>query len=158
MPKRPTTATSASALASAVATRVRTLGANPLRTVLSTLGIIIGVASLVAVLSVGDGMEADARGQISGTTDLQTMSVTPVLTRVENGISVPRSDVIAFEAADAAILSRRLDGTTVTLLQQGGAIVEQGHHLDRRDDRSHPSDSGGDVRAAIGGGTLFYRC
>lgn len=126
MPNRPTAATSASALASAVATGVRTLGANPLRTVLSTLGIIIGVASLVAVLAVGDGMEAYARRQISGTTDLHTMSITPVLTRVENGIAVPRTDVIAFEAADAATLARRLDAATVTLLQQGGAIVERG--------------------------------
>ena len=33
-----------------------TLRANPLRTFLSTLGIVIGVASLVAVLSLGDGM------------------------------------------------------------------------------------------------------
>ncbi len=126
MPNRPTTASSASALASAVATGVRTLGANPLRTVLSTLGIIIGVASLVAVLSVGDGMEEYARRQISGTTDLQSMSVTPVVTRVENGIAVPRNDVIELGAADATALARRLDGAVVTVMQQGGAMLERG--------------------------------
>jgi putative ABC transport system permease protein len=54
MPSRRSPASS-SALRTALATGVRTLGANPLRTILSTLGIIIGVAALVAVLSVGDG-------------------------------------------------------------------------------------------------------
>lgn len=33
-----------------------TLAANPLRTALSTLGIVMGSASLVAVLSLGDGL------------------------------------------------------------------------------------------------------
>ena len=47
-----------------------TLRANPLRTLLSTLGIIMGVAALVSVLSLGDGMERFARAQIERTTDL----------------------------------------------------------------------------------------
>ena len=34
-----------------------TFRTNPLRTILSTLGIVIGTAALVSVLSVGDGME-----------------------------------------------------------------------------------------------------
>ncbi|HMA41751.1 MAG TPA: ABC transporter permease [Gemmatimonadales bacterium] len=40
------------------------LRGNPLRTGLSTLGIVIGVAALVAVLAVGDGVERYARRQI----------------------------------------------------------------------------------------------
>ena len=74
-----------SSFASALSTGVRTLGANPLRSVLSTLGIVIGVASLVAVLSLGDGMAAYARREISTTTDVQSMSISPVLARVEGG-------------------------------------------------------------------------
>jgi putative ABC transport system permease protein len=54
-----------------------TLRANPLRTILSTLGIVIGVAALVSVLSVGDGMERLARDQIGRTTDLQRIALTP---------------------------------------------------------------------------------
>jgi putative ABC transport system permease protein len=38
-----------------------TLRASPFRTFLSTLGIVIGVASLVAVLSLGDGMQQFVR-------------------------------------------------------------------------------------------------
>ena len=53
------------------------LFANPLRTLLSTLGIIIGVASLVAVLSLGDGMQAAARSQAERLTGVQTVMLTP---------------------------------------------------------------------------------
>jgi putative ABC transport system permease protein len=53
------------------------LFANPLRTLLSTLGVIIGVASFVAVLSLGDGMQNAARTQIENLTDVQTVSVIP---------------------------------------------------------------------------------
>jgi putative ABC transport system permease protein len=43
---------------------VQTRLANPVRTLLSTLGVVMGAASLVAVLSLGDGAEAFAREQI----------------------------------------------------------------------------------------------
>ena len=43
---------------------LQTLRANPVRTTLSTLGIVMGAASLVGVLSLGDGAEAFARQQI----------------------------------------------------------------------------------------------
>jgi putative ABC transport system permease protein len=114
---------SSSAIITALATGVRTLGANPLRTVLSTLGIIIGVASLVAVLAVGDGMEAYMRREISRTTDVQTIGITPVLTRQENGMAVPRTDIVTFGATDAAELRARSGPALVSLLQQGAAGV-----------------------------------
>ncbi len=49
--------------------------ANPLHTILSTLGIVIGVAALVAILSLADGMEEFARDQISSTTSLEAVMV-----------------------------------------------------------------------------------
>ena len=52
-----------------------TIRLNPLRGLLSTLGVIIGVASLVAVLSLGDGMERTVREQLAQTTDIQTIAV-----------------------------------------------------------------------------------
>jgi putative ABC transport system permease protein len=62
-------------LATAIAVGFETLRANPLRTILSTLGVIIGVSALVAVLSVGDGMERSVRTQIEQTTDLQAIMI-----------------------------------------------------------------------------------
>jgi hypothetical protein len=54
-----------------------TLRASPFRTFLSTLGIVIGVASLVAVLSLGDGMQQFVRRQVSETTDPQAIGANP---------------------------------------------------------------------------------
>ena len=78
-----------------------TLRANPLRTVLSTLGVIMGVTSLVAVLSIGDGMAAYAREQIERTTDLQSISIAPVLFRRVDGQLVSRADPVVLAASDA---------------------------------------------------------
>ena len=72
-------------LAISMSVGFETLRANPLRTILSTLGIVIGVGALVSVLSVGDGMERLARDQIGRTTDLQRVSITPRLFRLIDG-------------------------------------------------------------------------
>src|SRR6188768_3182355 len=78
-----------------------TLRASPFRTFLSTLGIIIGVASLVAVLSLGDGMQQFVRRQVSETTDLQAIGVNPQTSRTVDGASVPLDSVVQWGPADA---------------------------------------------------------
>ena len=75
---------------------VASLRSNPLRTTLSTLGIIMGVASLVAVLAVGDGVEKFARSAIERSTDLQTIVVASRSTDVVDGVEVPRDSVLRF--------------------------------------------------------------
>ena len=54
------------------------LRVNPLRTILSILGIIIGVASLVATLAMIDGVERFARELIGRETSVQEVSVTAI--------------------------------------------------------------------------------
>jgi putative ABC transport system permease protein len=85
-----------------------TLRASPFRTFLSTLGIVIGVASLVAVLSLGDGMQQFVRRQVSETTDLQAIGVNPQTTRAVDGVSVPLDSVVQWGAADATALASEL--------------------------------------------------
>jgi putative ABC transport system permease protein len=87
---------------------VETLRGNPLRTFLSTLGIVIGVASLVAVLSLGDGMQQFVRTQIGETTDLQVMSVSPRVTRTMDGAIIPTLDTLHFGSDDASALQAHL--------------------------------------------------
>jgi len=101
-----------------------TLRANPLRTLLSTLGIIMGVGALVSVLSLGDGMERFARSQIERTTDLHTISVTPSLFRTVEGQRFPRTDVVRLERDDADSV-RTLAGAdaTVTLVVRDQSLV-----------------------------------
>lgn len=83
---------------------------NPMRTVLSTLGIIIGVGALVAILALGDGLERFSREQIESTTDLQTVTVSvPTNDRID-GILVRRDSVTVFSRSDLESLRARIGG------------------------------------------------
>lgn len=101
------------------------LSANPLRTVLSTLGIIVGTAALVAVLSLGDGVERYVRRQIERTTDLQTVMLTPRTVRMVDHTPIPRQDYPVFVAADADSVRAAIRGiVAVTITVSGPALIE----------------------------------
>ncbi len=116
-----------------VAIGIETLRANPLRTVLSTLGIIIGVASLVAVLALGDGLERFGRQQIERTTDLQSVVIQSRTTTYVDQQLFPIDSYPIFSRADAESLVARIPavrGATIDLTGQspiagsGGATEE----------------------------------
>jgi len=100
-----------------------TLRANPLRTFLSTLGIVIGVASLVAVLSLGDGMEHYFRTQIGQTTDLQAIGLTPRQTREVDGVNIPLDSPVVFTIADAAALKSAVSPLAVAGATAPGVAI-----------------------------------
>lgn len=85
---------------------LQALRVNPLRTLLSTLGVIMGVGALVSVLAMSDGVERFSRDQMARTTDLLAVSVHPVAERRLDGISVPRPDTVRFSLADVEAASR----------------------------------------------------
>ena len=89
------------AISTSIAVGFETLRANPLRTILSTLGVIIGVSALVAVLSVGDGLERSVRSQIEQTTDLQSVSVAARTREVIDGQSFPIASPAVLTVEDA---------------------------------------------------------
>ena len=112
-----------------------TLRANPLRTILSTLGIVIGTAALVSVLSVGDGMERLARDQISRTTDLQRISVAPRTVRIIDGTPFPQPNPVKITVADVASLAALVgDSATVNMMNGGSALITS-----RADTTSRPA-------------------
>ena len=85
-----------------------TLRANPLRTLLSTLGVVIGVASLVAILALGDGMEAFTRGEIERTTDLHMITVAPITTDRVGDVVLRRDEFVVFTPDDERALAAHL--------------------------------------------------
>jgi putative ABC transport system permease protein len=100
---------------------VQTLRANLLRTVLSTLGIVMGAASLSAVLALGDGAEAFARRRIEGEGVLSVLLSAKTFDRID-GVRVPRATSVQFTAADVGSLVDTLGpGAGVTLVRK--AIV-----------------------------------
>ncbi|HET7231762.1 MAG TPA: ABC transporter permease [Longimicrobium sp.] len=105
------------------------LRGNPMRTALATIGVVIGVGALVAVLSLGDGMEAFARSQVERTTGVQNVYVAPVTADTVDGILVARERVPLFgetEAREAGRLpgaagaSVTFSGTTLIRPPAGG--------------------------------------
>jgi putative ABC transport system permease protein len=102
------------------------LRANPLRTVLSTLGIIVGTAALVAVLALGDGVERYVRRQVERTSDLQIVVLAPRTTRTVDRAMLPRSDVVTFTTADAdSVRAAAGDiAVTIALTVSGPALIE----------------------------------
>jgi putative ABC transport system permease protein len=99
---------------------LQTLRANPFRTLLSTLGIVMGAASLVGVLSAGDGAFALARRQIQRF-GLQSVGVMPKTVDIVDGLSIPRSTYPTFSIEQARSLSAHLGaGSAVALSAAGG--------------------------------------
>ena len=112
-----------SIIASSISVGFDTLRANPLRTLLSTLGIIMGVGSLVSVLALGDGIERYARSQIDSTTDLQMLSVTPRTVQVIDGQPFPRTDYPVFGQSSIDTLARLTSGHAAILIQATGQAL-----------------------------------
>lgn len=101
-----------------------TLRQFPLRTLLSTLGIVMGTAALVSVLALGDGIESFARDQISQSTGVQAIILTPRTSRRVDGLSVPLDDYPVFSAEHTSSLQARAPRARVSLSRSGAAIFQ----------------------------------
>lgn len=106
-----------------VAIALATLRENPLRTLLSTLGVIIGVAALVSVLVIGDGMERLGREEVERTTGVQSVVLTPLVSDEINGEPVARTDYPIFSPSDATEAARVSGAASVDLQLTDSAIV-----------------------------------
>lgn len=103
---------------------VDALRANPLRTLLSMLGMVMGVGAMVSVLSLGDGVERYAREEIERTTDLLSIGITPLTTTRVDGQFVRRDSIVRFQIADARALASALPAArSVTLGTAAPALV-----------------------------------
>lgn len=86
-------------------------------TVLSVLGIVIGVAALVAILSLIDGMEQFAREQLARTTSVKGILVSTETSVTRNGISIPKDSVQVFDYTAYRQINSALAGSaSVNLL------------------------------------------
>jgi putative ABC transport system permease protein len=97
------------------------LGANPLRTALSTSGVVIGVAALVSVLALGDGVERFTREQFANTTSLQSIVVSPRTSITVDGVRVPGTTFPTFTTADAQALLREVAGVSEVQMRMSGS-------------------------------------
>lgn len=110
-------------IATALVVTRDTLLLNPMRGILSTLGVIIGVAALVAVLSLGDGMERTAREQLEVTTDLQSIGVESRVSEDIDGQTFAMKDTVPLTVAERDRVASIAGVQGVGLLARGPVEV-----------------------------------
>ncbi|MBV9879745.1 MAG: ABC transporter permease [Gemmatirosa sp.] len=109
---------------------VDALRANPLRTALSTTGVVIGVAALVAAFAITDGVDVWSRALITRESSVQDVAITAVTSELVNGRTYAVRGYPVLEAEDAARAGAEVPGVLrQTLMLNGTAPVE---YLDRR--------------------------
>jgi putative ABC transport system permease protein len=106
---------------------LQNIKANPLHTFLSTLGIIIGVASLVAILALGDGLEQTGREQLANTTSLNILNISSDSYKTVDEIRVPIQNRPKLTVAHARYLEEKyVNRATVEIIDRTTAEVSFG--------------------------------
>ncbi len=86
------------------------LRAKPLHTILSLLGIIIGVGALISILALGDGMEKFGRDQIANTTDLNSIQISPNNSILVDGMRMEKQNKNFLKIEDLDSLNTMVNG------------------------------------------------
>ncbi|MDR9417459.1 ABC transporter permease [Gracilimonas sp.] len=108
-----------------VSIALQNIRANLLHSVLSMLGIIIGVAALVAILSLGDGLEETGRQQIESTTSVQMLTVSPRRFNIVNDVRIPRDTVYSIGMAETRSIHELISALgNAELLAQSNRVVK----------------------------------
>ncbi len=108
-----------SALTHVTVSALDSLRAHPLRTSLSMIGIVMGAASLAAVLALGDGAEQFARAQVERE-GMNLVVVQPVTEDVFDGLRVPRQSFPLFQPGDVAGVEAAVGAAGSVVLQMEG--------------------------------------
>jgi putative ABC transport system permease protein len=106
------------------------LRANPLRTVLSTTGVIIGVAALVAAFAITDGVDVWSRALIARESSVQDVAITPRLRELVNGRTQAVHGYPVLTPEDAEHAGAEIPGVSHHALTLTGTAPAE--YLDRR--------------------------
>ena len=111
-----------------MATGLDALRANPLRTLLSTIGVVMGAASLAAVLSLADGAESFTRQRIAFE-GMQRIALEARTFDSIDGHRVPRTSYPIFTPDDATQVAAAIPDADVRLEVAGTALTgcQEGH-------------------------------
>src|SRR6266571_712656 len=115
----------AAALVESARVGADSLRTNPTRTTLSTTGVIIGVAALVAAFSITDGVDLWARALIARESSVQDVAITPRTSTTVAGRTVPLSGYPVLTTEDAERAKEEIPGVAqYALTLTGSAPVE----------------------------------
>jgi putative ABC transport system permease protein len=107
---------------------IRNIRSRFFHTVLSVLGIVIGVASLVGILSLIDGMEQYANEQITKTTSLKAIVIFNKPDKVVNGIRVRKDTfpLLSYQQINQLHSALTPPSKVYMLTRQGREVTMQG--------------------------------
>jgi putative ABC transport system permease protein len=106
------------------------LRANPMRTMLSTTGVIIGVAALVAAFAITDGVDVWSRALIARESSVQDIAITPRTHETIRGRNVPVHGYPVFTSEDAMHAGAEVPGVLRHALTFSGTTTAE--YLDQR--------------------------
>src|SRR5262245_17071962 len=102
------------------------LRANKGRSILTTLGIIIGVAAVIAIVALGEGASASVSSQLAGL-GTNLLTITPGSTR-SGGAAAGAGSSVTLKAADADAISQDVQGLSgVSPVVSGTAQIIYGN-------------------------------
>src|SRR4051794_20251987 len=96
------------------------LRANPLRTLLATTGVVIGVAALVAAFAITDGVSVWSRELIMRESSVQDVTVSAITSINVNGRAVAVRGYPLLDAEDASAARREVPGVVRSALTLTG--------------------------------------
>src|SRR5206468_2771004 len=102
------------------------LRANKGRSVLTTLGIIIGVAAVIAIVALGEGASASVNSQLAGL-GTNLLTITPGSAR-SGGAAAGAGSSITLKSSDADAISQNIQGLSgVSPVVSGNAQIIYGN-------------------------------
>ena len=121
----PTTARGGLRILQTVPSALAALRANKGRSVLTTLGIIIGVAAVIAIVALGEGASASVSSQLAGL-GTNLLTIMPGSTR-SGGAAAGAGSATTLKAEDADAISQKIQGLSgVSPVVSGNAQVIYG--------------------------------
>jgi putative ABC transport system permease protein len=109
---------------STIALAWQNIRGNLFHTLLSVLGIVIGVAALVAILCMIDGMEKYAKDQIQTTTSINSIVLQSEPYKMSNGVRIRKDTFAYFDYARFKKLSSLLDTASSRIFIQSTSSAE----------------------------------
>lgn len=107
----------------AVSIALQNIKANPLHTFLSILGVVIGVAALVAILTLADGLEQFIREDVSQKISLNEIKVSSVTRENIDGISISLKEFPVISPNVYGQLKKKLKNVSSTELASYGSGI-----------------------------------
>jgi putative ABC transport system permease protein len=99
------------------------MAANPLRTALSTLGVVMGIGSVIATLTLADGFEEYLRGRIAAQTNIQSITIGSRTQEIRDGFTFPNAVYPVFGLHDVADLRASLGARAVVTMSVAGTTI-----------------------------------